>query len=744
MLRKMVSKSKPIPARINEPGKQGAASVNQSIVLAPAPGPVASPERAVISAAPSDRIDPVALIEFFRRRWPIMLGVLFACLAAGFAATAIQTPTYLATAEITLNPKVEPIAPITDEDRLAAGNGMGETWIATQVEEITSSRNIAAVVDRLGLAARTGTDHARSADADQAAMDYVASRVSAYRSGATYTLSVSFESEDAAEAARIANAFADQYVYGSVAEKDAGDTQALREIETRMTKAGAQASADARSLSRYRLAHDLPSTSDRSLSEQEISAYNQEVTAARAQAAEDAARLSTARQQLRSGSNGDDLGESLGSAVIASLRQQQAAYAAEVASLSGKYGPRHPDLQRARNQLDAINAHIAEEIGRVVSNLSARATVSQQRLQSLTASLAASQDALRRDDVAMVDLQDIEQRAQASRQLYESYLGRFKDLSARIGIRRPEAQVLHPAERSDKPARPDVLLNMALAGAIGLGLGLASAIAAELMFSGFSSGEEIEQRLGLRYLCSVPELGSVTKGRHRRTPMDTVVEHPRSAFAEAFRNLRASIAFAVENPRIIAIASALPSEGKTTVALCLARSMAMDSDAILLIDCDVRRREASRWISGTREVGLLEVLRGQARLEDAIVSDPATGLSILPLSAGREEDHALLTGEAMDALLTAAAQGFDAIILDTAPVLPMADARLLLGKADAAVIAARWRRTPETAIRSMLRLLPENTVGLAGVILTRVDMRKQGAFGFGENAFYKVYRDYYA
>ncbi|GAB7554689.1 polysaccharide biosynthesis tyrosine autokinase [Novosphingobium sp. 11B] len=717
--------------------------MNQPIVLAPPPGVIVPPVRPGAAETP-DRIDPGILIAFLRRRWPIMLGMLLASLASGFALTATRTPTYLATAEITLDPKVEPIAPLTDEDRLAAQGGMGETWIDTQVEVITSSDNVAAVVDRLALPRRFARDDRTAAQARQAAIDYVAGGVSAFRSGATYTLSVSFESEDAQEAARIANAFAAQYTEGGVTEKEAADTRALREIGARMAKASTQASADAAVLSHYRLAHDLPSTSDRSLTEQEISAYNQEVTSARAQAAEDAARLATARQQLGSGSSGEDVGESLGSPVIASLRQQQSAYAAEIASLSSKYGPRHPDLRRARSQLASVDAQIAEEIGRVVSNLSAKAAVSQRRLGSLSGSLRASEGALRRDNVAMVDLQDLEQRAQASRQLYESYLGRYKELAARIGIRQPQARVLHPAQPSDRPARPDILLNMVLAGAVGLGLGLACAIAAELMFSGFTTGEEIERRLGLRYLCSIPELGSVASRKARGDPVDAVVEQPRSAFAEAFRNLRASIAFAVESPRIIAVTSALPAEGKTTVALCLARSMAGASDAILLIDCDVRRRGVSRWIGGTREIGLLEVLRGNARLEDAIVIDPRTGLSILPLSAAREEDHALLTGPAMDALLAAAGQGFDAVIMDTAPVLPMADARLLLGKADAAVIAARWRRTPEAAIRSLLRLLPEGAVGLAGAILTRVDVRKQAAFGLDENAFYKAYKDYYA
>lgn len=723
-------------------------SLNQPVVLAPASGTLAALSRPAAEAAPVDRIDPGTILAFLRRRAALILAVLAACLAAGFILTARQTPTYLSTAEITLEPRNEPIAPLSEQDRLAAQSSPGETWIDTQVEVMTSSRAVAAVVDSLGLArdARFAGNGATPQAARAAAIAYVEGGVSAFRTGATYTISVAFEGEDAREAADIANAFAAQYTQGSVAEKEAGDTRALRKIGERMEAARLQASADAGALQRYRLAHDLPSTSDRSLTEQEISAYNQQVTEARAQAAEDAARLATARQQLGSGSTGEDVGESLGSPVIASLRQQQAAAAAEVAALSSKYGPRHPELVRARSQLDAVTAQIREEIGRVISNLSAKAAVSARRLDSLAGSLGASQGALRRDNAAMVGLQDIDQRAQASRQLYESYLARYKELAARIGIRQPEARVLHPAQVSDTPARPDIMLNMALATALGLGLGLACAIAAELMFSGFVSGEELERRTGLRYLGSIPELGSVSARKDRPEPVDAVIDQPRSAFAEAFRNLRTSIAFAVTNPRVIAVTSALPSEGKTTLALGLARSMALDSDRILLVDCDVRRRGVSRWIAsaGTPAAGLIEVLRGEARLEEAIVTDSRTGLCVLPCSTTGGEDHALLTGPAMDALLSAAAKAYDAVILDTAPVLPIADARLLLAKADAAVIAARWRRTPEAAMRSLLRMLPDGAVALAGAVLTRVDVRRQAAFGTDENAFYKAYRTYYA
>ncbi|MFC0205273.1 GumC family protein [Novosphingobium soli] len=735
----------PDPERIGVLRKQGGKRLNTSVVIPVPSAPLAAPLRPVPAPPAADRLDAGVLLAFLRRRWPLIVAVLLAALAVGLAVTLLQTPRYLATAQVALEPRAEPVAPLTEEDRMAARGTPGETYVDTQVAVMTSAHNVAAVVDRLGLA-RQARFAQGPGDARQAAIAYVEDGVSAFRSGATYAIGVGFESEDAGEAARIANAFAWQYTQGARLDRDAADARILAQVGLRMEQARRQAAADAALMQRYRLANDLPSTTDHSLAEQEISAYNQEVTAARAQAAEDAARLATARQQLGSGSSGEDLGDSLGSAVIAALRQQQAARAAEVAALASKYGPRHPHLLRARSELDAVNAGIAAEIGRVVSGLSAKAAVSQRRLGSLTGSLDASQQSLRRDNAAMVGLQEIEQRAQASRQLYESYLSRYKDLAARIGMRPPEARVLRPARPSQTPLHPDLLLNMTLSAALGLGLGLLCALAVDGASAGaargLACGDDVENRLGLRHLGSIPELGSVLP-RGVGDPVDAVLDHPRSALAEAFRNVHASIAFVVENPRVIAVTSALSGEGKTTLALCLARMMASTSGPILLIDCDLRRRAVSGWIGGARAAGLLEVLRGEARLEDVVATDARTGLSVLPLAAAKEEDHALLTGPAMDALLATAGQGYHAVILDTAPVLPVADARLLLCKADAAIIATRWRRTPEAALRALLRLLPEGAVTLAGVVLTRVDVRRQAAFGLDASAFYPACRDYY-
>jgi succinoglycan biosynthesis transport protein ExoP len=438
------------------------------------------------------------------------------------------------------------------------------------------------------------------------------------------------------------------------------------------------------------------------------------------------------------------VGEVAVSPVIGSLRAQQATAAGELASLSARYGQRHPDVLRARATLNSIDARISDETQRVLSSLEARARVSQQRLASLSGSLNQSRGTLEQNNAAMVGLQDLDKRAETSNALYESYLNRFKELTAREGTEQADADMLHPASVPLRPTSPNVVLNMILSVALGLGLGIAAAFAAEMTFSGLTTGDDIEQRLGVRYLGSIPTLGSVSRGSEK-VPMTALLEDPRSAFAESFRSLRASIAMNTVKARVIALTSALPDEGKTTTAICLARSMALSGDRVLLIDGDLRRQGVSRFLRGdASRPGLMDVLGGSATLADAMVVDPATGLHILPFAESSNDAPEMLTGDEMDRMLADAREQFDAIIIDTAPVLPIADARLMLRKADASVFVVRWRKTPEAALRSALRLLPDDRVQLAGVALTRVDMRKQARFGYGDDAFYHSYKRYYA
>ncbi len=464
------------------------------------------------------------------------------------------------------------------------------------------------------------------------------------------------------------------------------------------------------------------------------------------EAAADAARLNTARQQLAAGSTGEDVGEALNSGVIQSLRAQRVAVSARVADMQGRYGGKHPEILKAQRELADIDAQIQGEVTRVISNLEAKSEVSRQRLASIAGSLSVARGTLTQNNRSMVGLSELEQKAAASQALYESYLNRYKQTDAQEGTEQSDSRVISGARIPSKPSGPNLPLNIAFGLMLGLGAGLVGVIATEMLDSSLTTAEDVERRLGKRYLAGIPLLSSL-KGERGMSPINAVVKHPNSAFAEAYRNLRASLKYATLNGpvTVIAVTSALPQEGKTTTSICMARSAALQGQRVVLIDCDMRRRELNRLTRGReREAGLLEVLAGQARLEDALVKDDATNAMILPLNTTVAGAHDLVGGEAMDALLATLRERFDLVILDTTPVLPLADTRILATKVDVVVLVARWRKTSEHAVHAALRLLPTDAVTVAGVVLNRIHLGQQQRFGYGDASYYyRQYAQYY-
>lgn len=310
---------------------------------------------------------------------------------------------------------------------------------------------------------------------------------------------------------------------------------------------------------------------------------------------------------------------------------------------------------------------------------------------------------------------------------------------------RPGARLISEAEPPLSAASPRVLANMVLALLIGAILGCVAAFVAEYRFTGLTSSGDIGTRLGLVHLGSVPMLASVLP--HASDPLAAVVDEPLSAFAEAFRSIFLTIRqVGGRNTQVIAITSSLPNEGKTTVAGCLTRSIALANEPVVLIDCDARRRDTSTLFAqpGVRP-GLAQVLRFEATLDEALIRDAPSGAWILPLTGPPADLSDLLGGTAMAGLLEDLRRRFKRIVIDTAPVLPISGTRALATHVDLVVMVARWRATTTHAINAALHLLPDRDVRIGGIVLSQIDMRKTGNYGEEDAAFYyKQYEKYYS
>ena len=711
-----------------------------------------------------DRLDLRALLSLVRRQFLVIATIVGICTLLALLVTHNAPLLYTASADLLLQPNTETITPgpADGADDLPRGAEQIETEIqfmqsrdlATKVYDqlgLARDADFAAQINQPGTIARItwalglGTDPSITAPAPRGAADrereaaiaYLARGLSVKRVGNSYALRMSFTSGDPALAAKIANGYAKIYSGNQIAAKVTASQDAVGILRKRMEELRLQAQSDFGAVQQYRISNNLQSKSGTSLTEQEISAYNQQVALARAEATQDAARLVAAY-------SGKALGDATTSAVVNALRSQRAALSIRAAELSERYLPSHPELQSARQQLADIDGQIAVEVRRAIMNLQANAQASSARLSSLQGSLGGATSKLDMNNRALINLDDLERRAGASQALYESYLNRFKEVVARSGAEQANSTLLSAASVPMRPSSPNLALNLSLGLLIGVLVGGASAIAVESAYAGFTTAEDVERRLQVRCAGSVPLLESVDT--HAGSPLETIAAYPGGAFTESMRSVLAAIRQSPDSRnQVIAVTSAMPDEGKTTIAACLARTAAIAHERVAIIDCDVVRRQLSLSYGMTTGLqGLGVIFDGSVKIDAVPSSDVLGGAVLFAITEPFEQGVRLLEQGKLNRVIAQLREQFDLIILDCAPVLPIAETRDIVALADNVIVVTRWRYTTDRVVRAALKKLPLQALGDLGVVLNRVDLRKKLRFGDGDpEIFAKSYKNYY-
>lgn len=701
-----------------------------------------------IAESSSARIlpDPRVVWLMFRRNI-----LLFSCVTglvvAGVAAwTLTRVPVYESKASLLVEVATPDVVDVKAVTKDVASNSEA---IETQVRLIGSpdvARRAAVAYAALRpSAALSATD--KREELAQA----ILGSVTVARVGATFVIEVSATAADPQFATDAANLVAQEYMAAQRQAKVTANSDAGKFLEARTAELRAEASAADAALQQYKISNGLMSAQGSTMAEQEVSTLNQQIAQAEAELAEKQGRLSAAEGQLRAGGGGADVGAALGSGTIGSLRQSEAAASTKVAEMESRYGPLHPDLNRARSELNEIRSQIQQEIDRILSNLRADVRVAASRLGSLRSSRARATGTLAGNNSAAVGLMELERRADAAKGIYETFLKRLQETSAQEGLQQANARLTSAAELPDDPVFPNRRL-AALIGIVGGVLtGFAAIAIAEYVRGGIRTKSDIEKRLRVRYAGAVPTLDS-TLGKERATepPEEYVISHPFSIFAESFRALQAFMmlggakAAGAQSGRVIAITSALPQEGKTTTSTCLARTTAMGGARTVLVDCDLRRRGSSALMVNQQRAGLYEYLRGEATLDEALVLHEPSGMYLLGTAAPQPDARDPLTPENLARMTAELRQRFEVIILDTAPVLGVADARAVAASADRVLVITRWSKTSADAVEATIEILLAAGAKISGVALSQVDIAKYASTGHNDIYNYqRQFRGYY-
>lgn len=703
---------------------------------------------------PADRepglIDLRRLWSEIRRRWLVIAVAIAVVLILTAIAYATTTPQYTAVAQVALDRRdIELARQEGGTEPLTTDSASVDTEV-----QVLRSPDVAARVVR---ALKLGDDPefagqlAGTPAGQEAAMRSLVGRLEINRTGMSYAIDVGIMSPSPTKAAAITNAVADAYVDGIVAGKQTARRRDVRMLGDRLTQLRGDVMAAETALARYRADNNLLIVdSDRTASAQELSALNTQLADAQAQQAAAEARLANAQSQIQRGRSGETLGEALNSDVVQQLRTQQAQASAERAALAERYGERHPNLVAVDRRVADINQGIAAEVRRIVASLQTEAAVARGRTGSLQSSIGRSEGGLRSENAASVRMAELQRNADSARGLYQAFLDQYRGAVARQGTDRSSAYIIARAIPPTMPTTPNPMV-FAILGLIAAGVAAITVVALlHFLENGVESSDDIERKFGLPTLATVPDTATVPGAKVRfgdaMAPADYLLAEPTSVFAESFRGIRTALKRAPggENTKVVAVTSALPGEGKTTIAIGLARSAALAGQRALLIDCDVRQRATSQELAGQIDNGLADVLSGKTPLDTALVRDGASEAFILPQSPSSEGQLELLDSPEMAELVAQLRDRFDVIILDCAPVLAVAEARQAAVLADQVMLIVRWRKTSTRAVKYALDQLFRVNADVAGIVLSRADLRALARSGSGDQAFYRSYEKYYS
>lgn len=710
----------------------------------------------------NELIDLRAIGRAFRKHWVPVIIVSSLALIVTASAYFMTTPSYLATATMVVERQAQEVVPVDSDTPTLTTDS---PTVDTAVEILQSPFIAGRVVDALKLteepefnpallnmAKISVQSPAQQLAARDRAIRILGGSLSVQREGVSYAIAVRYASENPKMAANIANATIDEYLLTRV-EGEEGSTQRSTDLlESRLEELRGEVLAAEVDVAQYRSQEGLFAATDvSSITQQELSVLNTQLAEARAAEAAANARLSTARSQMSQGFSGESLGAALESEVVGALRAQRSVASAEVANLTTRYGPRHPSLIKAQSQLADIDLQIGGEVERIVASLKTEASAASGRTSSIASSIAGLQNRLAVDSDASVRLSELDRNAASARELYQGFLDRYKESVARQGTETSGAKEVSRAAIPVLPISPAPLLFVAIA-LVAAGASSTAVVAGrEFLENGLRTADAVEKRLKVNALGSIPEIGSLPEVRksddRKPWPPQFLLDHPKSAFAEAFRALKTTLVMApgAHQTKIISLTSALPGEGKTSSAICLASSAARSGIRTLLVDCDSRRQASSRSLAKSISCGLTDVLNGKALLSQAIVHDDDSGVYFLGQKPDEETPFDLMGSEAMSDLLTELRGQFQFVVLDTAPVLPVAESRMLAALADIVIFLVQWKETPAKAAEIGLHQLDAVGANVAGVVLSRVDVVEQARTGFGDAGLYfKRYKEYYA
>jgi len=671
-----------------------------------------------------------------RHRWWALAGLILTATPMA-AVTLFTTPVYMATTRVLIGEDTPNVA-LSADRRAGPSNGVDPQTQSEVVRSRTLARDVVTAQKlweepEFAPYVAGATDDAARA---QGLIDPLLSRLVVSLVPDSRVLNISFESRDPQLAARIANALANRFIERERESKFQAAAQQAEFYNKQLAAQRAQVSAAEAALQNYRASRDALSLSERqNVIGQTMLEMNSTVT----RATTDRLLRETQFRQIESLKDDPAALEShplvAANAFVQTLKAQAAELTRQDAQLAESLGPKHPDRIQVAAALESVNTRLRAEIAKVVSGIETdyRAAVTQEA--SVTQALNRQKAQALELDRKGVEYAALEREAVSARQIYDSLLQQTKEASITTSVDRGTIRVVDPADPPGAPIRPRRNQGLAAAALLGLIGAAGGAFGREYLRRRVASAADLERRLGLQLLAMIPpapkDEADATTGL---SPLP----------GEAFRRLRANVMLALgdnDQPgNVIVVSSAAPGEGKSFTASHLALALAAVDQRVALIDADLRRPRLHTMFDRQRAPGLSDVLLGRRSTAEVLRPVGAQGLVLVPSGLPTAKAAELLSYQAFRTFIDGLRSDFDWIVIDSPPVMAVADAAVLSRDATAVLFVTSAEETSLEAAETALNELQAAGARLIGAVLNRAPLTREA---FYYSRYYRPEYDVY-
>ena len=677
-------------------------------------------------------IDIRQFVGLVRRQIWLILAVVFVVMVAATAVVFTLTPKYTATATVMVDPSSKNL--LTPDDRSTASSVEINARVDSEVGILNADNAITQVIkdenlisdpefgvslglkDKLMAALNLGGNETPNGDQLLAkVLQKVKRAVSVDREGLTYLISVSFTSRDPQKAAKLANDLVQTYIDQQVASKVSTTVASRNIIQAQIGQANAAIVAGEKRFDDY-METNLPQFEAQSGSA-DIKRLREQLESIKKDSDARTQALNAATEQLTSG-NYSALADTLKDDAVKELQNQRAALAASLSTMDSK----NKNAVNLRAELDKIDANLKAKASEAVDSLKKEVSTSATQATDVRQQLRSSIMSSNLPPEVLTDLYSLQKESEIARNQYQSLLSRMKELDTQAQIEVADSRVVNQALVPPDPSFPKTGLTLAVSFLASLVLGVGFGFLRENFIGGFVSEEQVENVLRVP-LASVIRKQSTTATIQNGMP-DIIVTSPMSVFAESIRKIRVKVEqmiFKRAKPdnsedgndcMIILVTSSVPNEGKSTVSLSLARTLAHSGKRTLLIDADLRKPSLHKLLGLEPSTELSSFLQGSAvpqSISPLTASDPMSSLKVA--LGGRSSTYAtdeLVMGDRFSRLIATAKRHFDYIVIDTPPIEPVVDGLYLARHADIVTFVVRWGSTSQTVAKRSVAALQEN------------------------------------